>query len=275
MKRSLLYSAAGAVLFYFTLADNETNQRQQPKDLSIPPSLLSAMIASFSMIVSSEIGDKTFFIAAIMSMRHGRQIIFIGAMSALIIMTILSALLGSALPTLLPRKHTHIAAIALFTFFGIKLLKEAFFTRENDGIQQELEETEAELNALNAKRSEEYENDDDIIDDLELAPPTPKRKKQSILWSLVSPALIQAFTMTFLAEWGDRSQIATIVMAADINPIGVVVGGILGHAVCTLMAVMGGKILAARVSERTVHTIGGFLFLGFAVHSLISESGVM
>ena len=105
---------------------------------------------------------------------------------------------------------------------------------------------------------------------MELAPPTPKRKKQNLLWSLVSPALIQAFTMTFLAEWGDRSQIATIVMAADINPIGVVVGGIIGHAVCTLMAVMGGKILAARVSEKTVHTIGGFLFLGFAVHSLIS-----
>ena len=27
---------------------------------------------------------------------------------------------------------------------------------------------------------------------------------------LVSPILLEAFTLTFLAEWGDRSQIATI-----------------------------------------------------------------
>lgn len=38
----------------------------------------------------------------------------------------------------------------------------------------------------------------------------PQRK-----WpSLISPIFIQALTLTFLAEWGDRSQLATIVLAA-------------------------------------------------------------
>ena len=32
---------------------------------------------------------------------------------------------------------------------------------------------------------------------------------------IFSPILIQSFTLTFLAEWGDRSQITTIVLAAS------------------------------------------------------------
>lgn len=38
----------------------------------------------------------------------------------------------------------------------------------------------------------------------------PQRKWHSV----ISPIFIQALTLTFLAEWGDRSQLATIVLAA-------------------------------------------------------------
>ena len=36
----------------------------------------------------------------------------------------------------------------------------------------------------------------------------------STLSKYVSPVFVQGFTMTFLAEWGDRSQVATIALAA-------------------------------------------------------------
>ena len=77
----------------------------------------------------------------------------------------------------------------------------------------------------------------------------------------------QTFTLTFLAEWGDRSQIATIALAASKELSGVVLGGLLGHALCTGLAVVGGKMLASRISERHVSLVGGALFIVFAVHS--------
>lgn len=87
---------------------------------------------------------------------------------------------------------------------------------------------------------------------------------------LFSPVLAQAFTLTFLAEWGDRSQIATIGLAASSNPLGVTAGGCLGHAVCTGAAVAGGRQLASMISERAVAIAGGALFLAFGLHSLLT-----
>lgn len=50
------------------------------------------MIASLSVIIVSEIGDKTWFIATIMAMQHSRLTVFFGAMFALGLMTILSGI---------------------------------------------------------------------------------------------------------------------------------------------------------------------------------------
>lgn len=49
-----------------------------------------AFFASLSVIIVSELGDKTWFIAAIMAMRHSRLTVFMGAISALALMTVLS-----------------------------------------------------------------------------------------------------------------------------------------------------------------------------------------
>ena len=51
-----------------------------------------AFVASLSVIIVSELGDKTFFIAAIMAMRHSRVVVFSGAILALIIMTCISGI---------------------------------------------------------------------------------------------------------------------------------------------------------------------------------------
>ena len=47
----------------------------------------------------SELGDKTFFIAAILAMRNNKLTVFLAAISALAVMTVLSALLGFVVTT--------------------------------------------------------------------------------------------------------------------------------------------------------------------------------
>merc|ERR1719453_1515363 len=42
-----------------------------------------AFASSFAMIIVSELGDKTFFIAAVLAMRQDRRCVFIGAAGAL------------------------------------------------------------------------------------------------------------------------------------------------------------------------------------------------
>ena len=80
---------------------------------------------------------------------------------------------------------------------------------------------------------------------------------------LLSPAWVQTFVMTFLGEWGDRSQIATIAMAAGQDYWWVTAGAICGHAVCTGVAVIGGRAIAGKVSLR----VGKFNPIHFNVYS--------
>lgn len=72
-----------------------------------------------------------------------------------------------------------------------------------------------------------------------------------------------ALALTFFAEWGDRSQITTIALSAANNAYVVFFGSIIGHAICSGMGVLGGKIIAAHISEKFVNLVGGLLFIVF------------
>ncbi|MEL6321253.1 MAG: TMEM165/GDT1 family protein, partial [Cyanobacteria bacterium J06626_14] len=68
--------------------------------------MLTAFTASLLLITVSELGDKTFFIAAVLAMRHRRRWVFVGATLALALMTLLSVLMGQVatlFPTLVVR----------------------------------------------------------------------------------------------------------------------------------------------------------------------------
>ena len=74
--------------------------------------------------------------------------------------------------------------------------------------------------------------------------------------------------MTFLGEWGDRSQIATIAMAAGQDYWWVTLGAMVGHFVCTGIAVLGGRAIAGRVSMKK----GMYLSLAYSLATQVTNN---
>lgn len=223
---------------------------------------LHAFLASLSVIVVSELGDKTFFIAAIMAMKHPRMIVFVGAICALALMTVLSVIFGYAV-TIIPRAYTYYISTVLFAIFGLKMLRDGYYMSAVEG-QEELEEVQSDLQ----KREDEYEREkvSTLVQDPETGVIRKTAKVNALM--LLFRIFFQSFTLTFLAEWGDRSQLTTIILAAREDVYGVIVGGILGHVFCTGLAVLGGRMIAQKISIRTVTIIGGLVFLLFALTAL-------
>jgi Ca2+/H+ antiporter, TMEM165/GDT1 family len=147
-----------------------------------------ALFMSFMVILVSEIGDKTFLISAVMAMQYSRLLVFSAAITALLVMTILSALMGQILPSLVSKQYTDIAAAILFFVFGIKLLYDTLKLTGNE-VVEEMEEVTQELMVESAKKTEEGTTLNNTL-------------SNRAIW-------LQIFVMTFFAEWGDRSQISS------------------------------------------------------------------
>jgi Ca2+/H+ antiporter, TMEM165/GDT1 family len=217
--------------------------------------MLEAFTAGLLLITASELGDKTFFMAVVLATRYPRKPVLIGVVGALATMTVLSVGIGHFLMLLpqflgqhLPSSLSFLAKITiqqvaalLFFLFGLKLLYES---RQMSALTDE---------EVRAEAAEAVEVGD------------RKFKQRNTFWKVV----IESLVLTFVAEWGDRTQLATITLAAAKNPIGVTIGGILGHTICSLIAVWGGKMIAGRISERTITIIGGLLFILFAILTIL------
>lgn len=260
---------------------------------------IHGFVEALSVILVSELGDKTFFIAAILAMRNNKLTVFLAAIAALAVMTVLSALLGFVVTTFIPREYTYYACTAIMALFGLKMLWEAWRMKPNEGeeTQREVEEELArrgstpslnqpapDPSAQTETAEEESHNlasaeagDAEIqTEAAEVRPKSLGAKMREKSWFgkkcvKIFRVFSNTFAMTFLAEWGDRSQLATIVMAGVNDVGGVCVGGVLGHTICTGLAVICGALIAKKISVRMVTLIGALIFLGFAVASLFID----
>ena len=74
----------------------------------------------------------------------------------------------------------------------------------------------------------------------------------------------------FLAEMGDKTQIATVALAAHYaTPVSVVLGTTLGMLIADVPAVFAGDKLAAKIPMRLVHTIAAAIFAALGLATLL------
>jgi len=212
-------------------------------DLMLDKDIFEGVSSSFAMILATELGDETFIIAAVMAMRHPKATVLAGALAALYFMTVLSAFLGVVLPNLISQQTVHQCATVLYTFFGLRLIYIGSRGEEED-------------------KNEEFEEVENTLKDGSIK--AQKSMVRRFFHKFCTPIFMEALMLTFLAEWGDRSQIATISLASHQNPLGVILGAIVGHTICTSLAVFGGEWLGKKISSRVVAFGGGVLFLIFA-----------
>ncbi|PIA34462.1 hypothetical protein AQUCO_03700017v1 [Aquilegia coerulea] len=173
--------------------------------------------SAFLLIFFSELGDKTFFIAALLAARNSGPVIFIGTFGALAAMTVISVVLGRTfhyVDDILPFRFGEtdlplddIAAVCLLVYFGVSTLIEA---ASSDGLKTEEEQKEAELAV-----SDFTGNGAGLL--------------------AAASTVFSTFLVVFVAEWGDKSFFSTIALAAASSPLGVIGGALAGHAVATLV----------------------------------------
>ena len=200
-------------------------------DTDSDESQMHVLLSAFTMIIFSEIGDKTFLIAAILAMKHPRMTVFAGAFGSLVVMSILSAMMGHILPALLPKSITELAAALLFFAFGGKMIMETRemklgnqkLQEEMKEAQEEIEEDEVFIDGTNGIPLEAIEEGGRSRHHGSKPPGGPAKSLaegfRNFFSFFLGPVFVQAFVLTFLGEWGDRSQISTIALgAAHVRP---------------------------------------------------------
>jgi len=207
-------------------------------------SAFQVISSSFVTILVSELGDKTFFLCAMLAMKYSRAAVFTGNLIGMSFMLVLAASIGHAAMMFINPLYVKLASILVFSLFAA--------TSFVEGLKKE-EEEEKELENKEDGEAEDAEEEKETDSDELLEPLSTCR----VIWKTI--ALIS------LAEWGDKSQISIVTLAAISNAFYVAIGAVLGIALCSFLAVMMGSILSKYISEKKMSVIAGVVFAIFAI----------
>src|SRR5436305_11344472 len=195
---------------------------------------LVAVVTAFLLVVPIELPDKTFVATLVLATRYRPGPVWFGVTVAFGVQCLVAVLAGH-LVSLLPPRPVHIVAGLLFALGAVVLFRSA-------------------RRAPAAEREREREYSRRI-----------GRGGQSGI-----RAAATSFSVLFLAEWGDLSQLLTAgLVAQGRHPVGVFAGSWAGLAAVSAAAVLLGRVLLRYVSLTLVQYIGAAVCAGLAVITLV------
>mmetsp|Transcript_27803 Transcript_27803/g.86550 ORF Transcript_27803/g.86550 Transcript_27803/m.86550 type:complete len:327 (+) Transcript_27803:96-1076(+) len=214
-------------------------------------------LKAFFVVSIAELFDKTWFMSLILALKMGWRMALAGGYTGLLLHCVLSALLGFGFSKLLKPSILHFITAGLFFLFTILYAKDWYYAEaDSDLIASGREEAaEAMGDEPSGETTPETTNED-------LKKPEEKKSKRA--------ALAQAFLAVFIAEWGDRTQMAMIGLHSSLPVLPVFVGSALAFFLLTVSAVVVASFIAkAKLSERLVMGTASLSFLVFAILALL------
>ena len=242
---------------------------------------LDGFISGFSIVFFAEVGDRTFILIMIFSISNNYFKTFLISNLVLLSWNLLSILIGLNMQYYINRSFVEWFGIALFAIFGVLMIHDGF-KMESKLVEEEFMEEEenlrkkAEIKYISndnidndEERNVKYlKNDNDLKENLikKNKDKDNKNNNKNLFDS------IWAFGFALLmAEFGDKSQIAAIIIGATLNLYGVILGTSLAHLICSVIAIVFGRIFSHYITNRQITMIGGIIFLLFSLLFLIEK----
>ena len=207
-----------------------------------------SLIQSFLIIFLSEIADRTFILVLIYSLKMHWVPLILTSLFAMYFMNLLAIVAGYTVILLIPRSLIDWIGFFCFLLFGIFCVYEGL-NMESKSVTEEYEEEiqRTESNYLLVSDENKEQNN-----------------KEST-WKLC----LELFGFLCLSEFGDKSELSTVTIAAVYNLYAVLIGTMLAYFCAIAIAAFLGHWAGKFLTEKMMNIIGGILFIGFAVQILI------
>jgi len=228
-----------------------TIQNNVPNDFSegATQAFYPSMVQSFLVIFLSEIADRTFILVLIYSLKMHWIPLILTSLFSMYFMNILAIVAGMTVILLIPRSLIDWIGFFCFLFFGI------FWVYEGMGMESKSvkEEYEEEMN-------ENAANYNSLVNDEER-----NNNNDKSTWKLC----LELFAFLCISEFGDKSEISTVTIAAVYNIYGVLLGTMIAYFFAIVIATFLGHVVGQYLTEKMMSITGGILFIGFAIQILI------
>ena len=201
---------------------------------------MAGFTTAFATVAIAGVGDKSFLTTLLLAARHKARWVFTGSVSALTIGAGLWIAAGVWMKSIISIDTIQIISGVAFLLFGVNAFVEA-------------RRIESSLCAF---------TDEGKV----------KNTFQSGGLALPANTIIRnSFTTTFLAEFGDRTQLALLALAAgpNISAESIFSGAVAANILLAIMAVSSGKYLRNRLCQKRLSYISGALFIALGIYILL------